>query len=185
VVQGQGYRTALYPAGQTGSERFHRALQSVLPAEVLGGWLFTSLDEVREIAYQWLQSYNQERPHDALGSLSPSCVPRETACRGKLYFSTVYLTGKLTESRSHVLEHSAKYVVLNVLEYLKGEKIARKFGGRQKPPMRAVWAAVFLSTAKNIVRAYIRMKKEVYLCIPSYYWLLNSGGEVSTTGFDD
>ena len=34
----------------------------------------------------------------------PSCVPRETARRGKLYFSTVYLTGKLTGLRLHLSE---------------------------------------------------------------------------------
>jgi putative transposase len=82
VVQGQGYRTALYPAGQTGSEHFHRALQSSSRTGVLDGWLLTSLDEVREIAHQWLQSYSQERPHDALGSLPPA-VFREKLLAGE------------------------------------------------------------------------------------------------------
>jgi putative transposase len=44
--------------------------------------LFTSLDEVREITHQWLQSYNEERPHDALGSLPP-VVFRERLLAGK------------------------------------------------------------------------------------------------------
>ncbi|SFH54907.1 putative transposase [Nitrosospira sp. Nsp14] len=51
-------------------ERFNRSYR----AEVLNNWLFTSLDEVREITHQWLQSYNEERPHSGLGSLPPAVV---------------------------------------------------------------------------------------------------------------
>ena len=40
-------------------ERFNRSYRRT---EVLNSWLFTSLDEVREITHQWLQSYNEERP---------------------------------------------------------------------------------------------------------------------------
>ncbi|PTR17001.1 putative transposase [Nitrosospira sp. Nsp2] len=59
-------------------ERFNRSYRT----EVLNNWLFTSLDEVREITHQWLQSYNEERPHDALGSLPPA-VFREQLLTGK------------------------------------------------------------------------------------------------------
>jgi putative transposase len=30
-----------------------------------------TLDEVRELTHQWIVRYNEERPHDALGSLPP------------------------------------------------------------------------------------------------------------------
>ena len=40
--------------------------------EVLNAWVFDSLDEVREIAAAWIRQYNEERPHDALGSLPPT-----------------------------------------------------------------------------------------------------------------
>ncbi|HFD87048.1 MAG TPA: hypothetical protein ENJ35_05175 [Gammaproteobacteria bacterium] len=33
--------------------------------------LFTSLDEAREITRLWMQEYNEERGHDALGKLTP------------------------------------------------------------------------------------------------------------------
>ena len=59
-------------------ERFNRSYRT----EVFNSWLFTSLDEVRGITHQWLQSYNEERPHDALGNLPPA-VFRERLLAGK------------------------------------------------------------------------------------------------------
>ena len=37
---------------------------------MLSAYLFDSLDEVREITAEWLDRYNEIRPHDALGSLT-------------------------------------------------------------------------------------------------------------------
>ncbi|WP_396661413.1 integrase core domain-containing protein [Methylocaldum szegediense] len=34
--------------------------------------LFTRLDDVREAAYWWMLEYNEERPHDSLGDLTPA-----------------------------------------------------------------------------------------------------------------
>lgn len=48
-------------------ERFNRSYRT----EVLDVYLFTSLDEVREITWRWMQEYNEERGHDALGKLTP------------------------------------------------------------------------------------------------------------------
>ena len=48
-------------------ERFNRSYRT----EVLDVYLFTNLDEVREITWQWMQEYNEERGHDALGKLTP------------------------------------------------------------------------------------------------------------------
>lgn len=40
--------------------------------EVLNTYVFESLDQVREISAEWLQSYNEKRPHDALAGLPPA-----------------------------------------------------------------------------------------------------------------
>ena len=43
------------------------------PAEkkVLSAYLFDDLDQVREITWEWMREYNEERPHDALGKVPP------------------------------------------------------------------------------------------------------------------
>jgi transposase InsO family protein len=40
--------------------------------EVLSVYLFETLDQVREISAQWLQVYNEERPHYALAAPPPA-----------------------------------------------------------------------------------------------------------------
>ena len=49
-------------------ERFNRTYRT----EVLNASVFESLEQVREISAEWLQSYNEERPHDALAGLPPA-----------------------------------------------------------------------------------------------------------------
>jgi len=48
-------------------ERFNRTYREA----VLDMFVFQSLDEVREQTEKWLKEYNEERPHDALGDLTP------------------------------------------------------------------------------------------------------------------
>lgn len=48
-------------------ERFNRTYRH----EVLNAHIFESLEQVREITKEWIHSYNQDRPHAALGKLSP------------------------------------------------------------------------------------------------------------------
>lgn len=56
-------------------ERFNRTYRN----EVLDLYLFRDLGEVREITSRWLVSYNEQRPHDALGGLPPVVYANKTA----------------------------------------------------------------------------------------------------------
>ena len=52
-------------------ERFNRTFRE----EVLDQHLFARLDDVREAAWWWMLDYNEERPHDALGGMTPAeCI---------------------------------------------------------------------------------------------------------------
>ena len=55
------------PAQNAYIERFNRTLRE----EVLDAYLFSLIQEVREIAEEWLEEYNAVRPHEALGGLPP------------------------------------------------------------------------------------------------------------------
>lgn len=48
-------------------ERFNRTYRD----EILNMYLFRTLNEVREITDNWVREYNEERPHDSLGDLTP------------------------------------------------------------------------------------------------------------------
>jgi putative transposase len=48
-------------------ERFNRTLRE----EILDAYLFARLDDVREAVHWWTIEYNEERPHDSLGNLTP------------------------------------------------------------------------------------------------------------------
>jgi putative transposase len=48
-------------------ERFNRTFRD----ELLDRHLFTRLEDVREAVYWWMLEYNEERPHDSLGDLTP------------------------------------------------------------------------------------------------------------------
>jgi len=57
-----------HPQTQGKEERFHRTLK----AEVLAGTIFADLAAAQAAFDRWRVSYNQERPHEALGLATPS-----------------------------------------------------------------------------------------------------------------
>src|SRR5204862_3895753 len=48
-------------------ERFNRSYRQA----VLDMYVFQTLNEVREQTEMWLKEYNEERPHDSLGDMTP------------------------------------------------------------------------------------------------------------------
>lgn len=48
-------------------ERFNRTYRE----DVLDSYLFSRLDEVKQITREWIEIYNHERPHDSLNNMTP------------------------------------------------------------------------------------------------------------------
>ena len=58
-------------------ERYNRTYRT----EVLNAYVFETLDQVREISAEWLQSYNEERPHDAFAGVPPAMYRTQLEAR--------------------------------------------------------------------------------------------------------
>ncbi|MEZ8053402.1 DDE-type integrase/transposase/recombinase [Vibrio atlanticus] len=57
--------------GQPTQKFIHRALQSHIQNRVTRMYVFSSLNQVREMTDKWMREYNEERPYDSLDDLTP------------------------------------------------------------------------------------------------------------------
>jgi putative transposase len=48
-------------------ERFNRSYRE----DILDAYLFTSIEELRDLTWEFQQDYNQHHPHQSLNNLSP------------------------------------------------------------------------------------------------------------------
>lgn len=64
------------PAQNAYIERFNRTYRE----DVLDIYLFATVEEVQGITDEWLNDYNQNRPHESLKNLSPFEFSRTMEC---------------------------------------------------------------------------------------------------------
>ncbi len=77
------------PAQNSFIERFNRTFC----AEVLDFYLFRRLSEARENTGNWLKEYDEQRPHEPLGDLTPSGFLALKSLNFRLAFSGGGLQG--------------------------------------------------------------------------------------------
>lgn len=59
------------PPGKPQKNGFMERLNRSFREDILDCYVFDTLDEVRDAAWDWQIEYNEERPHDSLSNLTP------------------------------------------------------------------------------------------------------------------
>lgn len=71
-AKGQGMAIQYIQPGKPNQNAFIERFNRTFREEVLDQHLFARLEDVREAAWWWMIEYNEQRPHDSLGELTPA-----------------------------------------------------------------------------------------------------------------
>jgi putative transposase len=69
-------------------ERFNRLYRE----DILDAYLFEDMNQVRNLSYNWMEDYNSNHPHDALGKISPWKYAE--SCMSKTKYNNQHLKEK-------------------------------------------------------------------------------------------
>jgi putative transposase len=72
----------LVPWSRPNQNAFIEHFNKTYRNEILDAHLFANLDQVRDITNDWIQIYNEERPHRSLGRIPPSRFRRRLQTAG-------------------------------------------------------------------------------------------------------
>lgn len=86
-AESNGVEVAYIQPGKPTQNAFIERLNGTYRREVLDCYAFGSLDEVRQITEDWMQTYNTIRPHQALNGISPRAYA-EQITQGKTLLTT-------------------------------------------------------------------------------------------------
>lgn len=84
--ESQGIEARYIPPGKPDQNAYIERFNRTYRQEVLDAYLFESISEVQSITDAWLKTYNDHRPHDALGRIPPtSYLGRPTEAEKSTY----------------------------------------------------------------------------------------------------
>jgi putative transposase len=70
-AEGHGVELAFIETAKSVQNAYIERFKRTYREDVLDAYLFSSLQEVRDITAEWIEEYNAIRPHEALGGLPP------------------------------------------------------------------------------------------------------------------
>lgn len=76
-VRANGVALAYIEPGKPNQNAFIERYNRSLRHEVLDAYLFDDLDQVREMTWEWMRRYNEERPHRSLKRMPPAMYRRQ------------------------------------------------------------------------------------------------------------